>query len=64
MKGFSTSWLTTPPPPNRDSFAAFTIEVTPRSVIDVRMRETLLLNRAEGWGGEDVEEAGCSLEDR
>lgn len=41
--------LTTPPPPNRDVFAAFTIDVTARSVMDVLMRVILELRAAEGW---------------
>jgi len=41
---------TTPPPPRRDSFAALTIEVAARVVIEVRIRETLELRAADGCG--------------
>ena len=54
--------LTTPPPPRRDVFAALTIDVTSRSVIDVRMRATLELRDAEASGVELFDE-GCSAED-
>lgn len=40
--------LTTPPPPRREVFAALTIEVTSRSVMDVRIRAILELMEADG----------------
>lgn len=43
--------------------AALTIDVTSRLVIDVRMRETLLLRLGEGCGRDVVDEAGCKWED-
>lgn len=56
--------LTTPPPPRSDSFAALTMDVTSRSVIDVRMRDTLLFRLDEGAGNDDdVERSGCRRED-
>lgn len=54
---------TTPPPPRRDSFAALTIDVTSRLVIDVRMRDTLLFRAEEGCGTDVVDEADCRRED-
>ena len=39
--------LTTPPPPRSEVFAALTIDVTSRSVIEVRMRATLELRDAD-----------------
>ena len=44
--------LTTPPPPSRDLFAALTMQVVARFVMDVRMRDTLALRVAEGVGRE------------
>lgn len=46
--------LTTPPPPSRDVFAALTIQVVARFVMDVRMRETLALSAADGAGRMEV----------
>ena len=60
MKGLKE--LTTPPPPSRDVFAALTIDVTSRSVMDVRIKATLELRDADGWGVEPFDE-GCSAED-
>ena len=40
--------LTTPPPPRRELFAAFTIDVAASFVISVRMSEILELSDAEG----------------
>lgn len=42
--------LTTPPPPSRDVFAALTMQVVARFVMDVRMRETLALSVADAVG--------------
>lgn len=53
---------TTPPPPRREVFAALTIDVTSRSVSEVRMRATLELRDADAWGIEPLDE-GCSAED-
>lgn len=53
--------LTTPPPPSRDVFAALTMQVVARVVMEVRMRETLALSFAEGVGRgvlDGAEEAG------
>lgn len=44
--------LTTPPPPSRDVFAAFTMHVVARFVMEVRIRETLALIVADGLGRE------------
>ena len=54
---------TTPPPPSRDRFAALTIDVTWRSVIEVRIKATLELNDADGSGIELSEGGGCNVED-
>ena len=42
--------LTTPPPPSNDVFAALTMQVVARFVMEVRMRETLALSVADGVG--------------
>ena len=42
--------LTTPPPPRSVEFAAFTIEVTARVVIDVRTRDIFAFRLKEGGG--------------
>lgn len=55
--------LTTPPPPRRDLFAAFTIDVTSRSVMEVRIRATLELRDADGSEVELSGGGGCSSED-
>ncbi len=55
--------LTTPPPPNRELLAAFTIEVVARVVIEVRINETLELHNEDGVGRETsvgLEVAGWS----
>lgn len=44
--------LTTPPPPSRDVFAALTMQVVARFVIEVRIRETLAFSVADGVGRE------------
>ena len=44
--------LTTPPPPSRDLFAALTMHVVARFVMEVRIRDTLALRVAEGVGRE------------
>lgn len=44
-------------------FAAFTIDVTSRSVMEVRMRATLALRDADGSGTELSEGEGCRVED-
>lgn len=44
--------LTTPPPPSRDVFAALTMHVVARFVIEVRIRETLAFSVADGVGRE------------
>ena len=51
-EGGAVARLTTPPPPNKDVFAALTIHVVARSVMDVRMRETLAFSVADGVGRE------------
>ena len=53
--------LTTPPPPKRDVFAAFTIDVTSRSVMDVLMRVILELRAEEGWNWVLSRRAGRKL---
>lgn len=50
--------LTTPPPPSRDLFAALTMQVVARFVMEVRIRETLALSVADGLGREVVEDEG------
>ena len=55
--------LTTPPPPSKELFAALTIDVTWRSVIEVRIKATLELNDADGSGIELSDGGGCNLED-
>lgn len=40
--------LTTPPPPSKDVFAALTIHVVARSVMEVRMKEILEFRAASG----------------
>ena len=55
--------LTTPPPPKSDSFAALTIDVTSRSVIEVRMRATFELRDADGSGA-GLSGEGWRLKDR
>ncbi len=50
--------LTTPPPPSRDVFAALTMQVVARVVMDVRISETLALSVAEGVGREALERVG------
>ena len=52
MKRFAVGRLTTPPPPNRDVFAALTMQVVARVVIEVRIRETLAFSVADGVGRE------------
>lgn len=42
--------LTTPPPPRKDVFAALTMQVVARFVMEVRMRETFVLSVADGVG--------------
>ena len=54
---------TTPPPPSRDSFAALTIDVTWRLVMEVRIKEILELNDADGSGIELSDGGGCKVED-
>lgn len=49
--------LTTPPPPSRDVFAALTMQVVARFVMEVRMRETLALNVADGVGMDVLDES-------
>ena len=44
--------LTTPPPPSRDLFAALTMQVVARFVMDVRISDTLALRVADGVGRE------------
>lgn len=41
--------LTTPPPPSTDLFAALTMDVTERVVMEACMMDTLEL-RVEDWG--------------
>lgn len=48
--------LTTPPPPSRDVFAALTMQVVARFVMEVRMRETLALSVADGVGIDALDE--------
>lgn len=55
--------LTTPPPPRRDLLAAFTMDVTSRSVMEVRIRAILELRDADGSGIELSGASGCSSED-
>ena len=49
--------LTTPPPPSRDVFAALTMQVVARFVMEVRMREILALSVADGVGMEVFDES-------
>ena len=51
---------TTPPPPNRELLAAFTIEVVASLVIDPRTSEILELHNEDGAGREPVGLAGWS----
>lgn len=44
--------LTTPPPPSRDVFAALTMQVVARFVMEVRIRDTLAFSVADGVGRE------------
>lgn len=48
--------LTTPPPPSREVFAALTMQVVARFVMEVRMRETLALSVADGVGMDALDE--------
>lgn len=43
---------TTPPPPQREVFAALTIEVTPSVVMEVWMRDIFEFRSAEGGGAD------------
>lgn len=52
VRGGAIGGLTTPPPPRRDVFAALTIHVVARFVIEVRIRETLAFSVADGVGRE------------
>ena len=52
--------LTTPPPPSRDSFAALTIDVVARVVMEVRMREIFELNAEDADGSSVVSDEGRS----
>lgn len=54
--------LTTPPPPRSDWFAALTIEVTERVVIDVRTREIFAFKIEDGGGVGASGEMGWSRE--
>lgn len=63
-EGGRYSERTTPPPPQRDVFAALTMEVVARVVMEVRIREILELRVAEGGGrGDEMSEVfvGCSV---
>ena len=51
---------TTPPPPNRELLAAFTIEVVASLVIEARNNEIFELHNEDGTGSEPVEVAGWS----
>ena len=51
---------TTPPPPNRELLAAFTIEVVASLVIDPRINEIFELHNEDGAGREAVGGAGWS----
>ena len=51
---------TTPPPPNRELLAAFTIEVVASQVIEARSNEIFELHKEDGAGRELVGEAGWS----
>lgn len=61
--GIGRKVRTTPPPPSRVRFAALTIDVTWRSVIEVRIKATLELNDADGSGIELSDGGGCNVED-
>ena len=52
VRGGALGGLTTPPPPRRDVFAALTIHVVARFVMEVRIRETLAFSVADGLGRE------------
>lgn len=49
--------LTTPPPPSREVFAALTMQVVARLVMEVRIRDTLAFRIADGVG-RDASEVG------
>ena len=51
-EGVRAGRLTTPPPPSRDLFAALTMHVVARFVMEVRIRDTLALRVADGVGRE------------
>ena len=51
---------TTPPPPNRELLAAFTMEVVASQVIEARINETCELHDEDGAGRESVEGSGWS----
>ena len=53
--------LTTPPPPSRELFAALTIEVTAKEVIEIRIKETLSF-KADDEGREEMSDVrDCKL---
>ena len=51
---------TTPPPPNKELLAAFTIEVVASLVIEARINEVFELHNEDGAGREPVGGAGWS----
>ena len=51
---------TTPPPPNRDLLAAFTIDVVASQVIEARINDIFELHNEDGAGRELVGGAGWS----
>ena len=64
QRGGRAGRLTTPPPPSRDLFAALTMHVVARFVMEVRIRDTLPLRVADGVGRDsswESVEAGWSV---
>lgn len=58
MWGYQEERRTTPAPPRRELFAALTIHVTPRVVMDVWMRDIFEF-KADDGGGLDASGGGA-----